>query len=232
VPTPNALERAAAARVHAALPRLKVFPLPQAVLFPGVAMPLHIFEPRYRALVRDALATDGVFALAGLEEGWETDTTGSPPLRRVACAGVITWHERLPQGRYNLLLEGHLRIGISAEHPQEGPYREVAAELLGTPGGDELPPGAPEEAAVRQALLELATLLPREAAQVLVREGARARGGALADVVAAAVVADGGRRRALLEELSPRVRLLAVMEDMSEVLAQLRTRARPAGLPN
>ena len=217
-----------AGRVRAALPRLKVFPLPPAVLFPGVSMPLHIFEPRYRALVRDALATDGVFALAGLEDGWEWDTTGRPALRAIACAGVITWHEGLPQGRFNLLLEGQLRVRILEEHPQQGPYREVVAEAL-----ESLEEPAPaEEATVRQGLLELATLLPQDAAQVLVQEGARARGGALADVVAAAVVADAERRRALLEELSPRVRLREVMEDVSEVLAQLRTRARPGGLPN
>jgi Lon protease-like protein len=224
----NDASTALAGRVRAALPRLKVFPLPPAVLFPGVSMPLHIFEPRYRALVRDALATDGVFALAGLEDGWEGDSTGRPPLRTVACAGVITWHEGLPQGRFNLLLEGQLRVRIVAEHPQQGPYREVAAEALESAEA----PAPAEEAAVRQGLLELATLLPRDAAEVLVREGARARGGALADVVAAAVVADAERRRELLEQLSPRVRLQEVMGDLSEVLAQLRTRTGPEGLPN
>jgi len=213
-------------RVRAALPRLKVFPLPQAVLFPGISMPLHIFEPRYRAMVRDALAGDGVFALAGVEPVDE-DAEGRPVLRQVACAGVIQWHESLPGGRFNLLLEGRMRVRLLSEHPQAGLYREVAAEAL-----DETSETLPGELPLRQALLELATLLPREAAQVLVHEGAQARGGALADVVAAAVVADADRRRELLEELSPRARLEAVMDDLSEVLAQMRTRSGPAGLPN
>ena len=215
-------------RVRAALPRLKVFPLPPAVLFPGVAMPLHIFEPRYRDMVRDALAADGVFALAGVEPGDAVDAEGRPALRPVACAGVIQWHESLPGGRFNLVLEGRMRVRILSEHPQAGLYREVAAEPLEDPADGPLPAETP----VRQGLLELAGLLPREAAEVLIHEGAQARGGALADVVAAAVVADAERRRELLEELSPRVRLEAVMEDLSEVLAQLRTRSRPAGLLN
>ena len=91
-------------------------------------------------------------------------------------------------------------------------------------------PLSPAPPADQRSLARLVVLVC--AAQVLVQEGARARGGALADVVAAAVVADAERRRALLEELSPRVRLREVMEDVSEVLAQLRTRTRPGGLPN
>jgi len=213
-------------RVRAALPRLKVFPLPPAVLFPSIAMPLHIFEPRYRALVRDALAGDGVLALAGVEDG-ALDGEGRPVLRSLACAGVIQWHEPLPGGRFNLVLEGRLRVRLLSEHPQEGLYREVSAEPV-----EEVHAVLPGETPVRQALMELATLLPREVAQVLVHEGAQARGGALADRVAAAVVADPERRRELFEQLSPGVRLEAVMEDLSEVLAQLRTRARPVGLPN
>lgn len=210
-------------RVLAALPRLKVFPLPSAVLFPGVAMPLHIFEPRYRALVRDALETDGVFALAGLEPGWEGDYAGRPPLSAVACAGVITWHEKLEGGRYNLLLEGASRVRVLREHPAGASYREVEASAI-----QELQDAGAEEGPVRQALLELATQLPQEAAQVLVQEAARARGGALADVVAAAVVADVDRRRQLLEEPSASARLRAVMDDLSEVLARMRP-ARPRG---
>ena len=74
-------------RIRQAAKRLKVFPLPSVVLFPGSAAPLHIFEPRYRQMVKDALESDGVFALGQLQEGWERDYLGRPPLMPILCAG-------------------------------------------------------------------------------------------------------------------------------------------------
>ena len=82
-------------RLERAKNALKVFPLPSVVLFPHTVLPLHIFEPRYRDLVRDALASDKVMALAQLEPGYEGSYAGRPRMRPMVCAGVIAWHEEL-----------------------------------------------------------------------------------------------------------------------------------------
>src|SRR5437588_601321 len=84
----------------------RLFPLPNLVLFPSVIQPLHIFEPRYRALMGDALADDRLMALALLRPGWEEDYHKAPTIYPVVCLGRIFQEERLADGRYNLLLHG------------------------------------------------------------------------------------------------------------------------------
>jgi Lon protease-like protein len=110
--------------------RARIFPLPNLVMFPHVIQPLHIFEPRYRELMEDALASDKLIAMAVLADGWEGDYEGRPPLHRVACLGRIATHERLPDGRFNLLLLGLRRVEIVRELPPERLYRVAESRLL------------------------------------------------------------------------------------------------------
>ena len=91
---------------------LPMFPLPDVTLFPHTLMPLHIFEARYRALVADALARDRRLYIAQLEPGYEAEYAGRPAVRRVAGAGEIVRWERLPSGRYNILVKGETRVRI------------------------------------------------------------------------------------------------------------------------
>ena len=78
---------------------LPLFPLPNVVLFPSVFLPLHIFEPRYREMVADALASDRMIGMVLLRPGWERDYEGRPPVYPIGCTGVITHVERQPDGR-------------------------------------------------------------------------------------------------------------------------------------
>src|SRR5436305_6346291 len=87
----------------------RLFPLPNLVLFPAVIQPLHIFEPRYRQLMADALADDRLMALALLQPGWEDNYYESPPIFPVVCLAKIFQEEQLPDGRYNLLVQGMSR---------------------------------------------------------------------------------------------------------------------------
>jgi Lon protease-like protein len=87
-------------------PTIPIFPLPNVVLFPNVFLPLHIFEPRYRDMVADALAGDRLIGMVLLRPGWEGEYDGRPPIYPIGCAGVITHHEQMPDGRYNLVLRG------------------------------------------------------------------------------------------------------------------------------
>ena len=105
--------------------RLSLFPLPGTVLYPGLQLPLHIFEPRYRALISDALARDRRIAMIqpqGREEG--------APLFRVGCVGKIAQFEALDDGRYNVVLEGEARFRILREIDAATAFRQVEAELL------------------------------------------------------------------------------------------------------
>jgi Lon protease-like protein len=108
----------------------RLFPLPDLVLFPGVVQPLHIFEPRYRQMMADALDDDRLLAIVLLQPGWEEDYDKRPSIHRVACLGRIFDEERLANGRYNLLLHGLRRIRIVEELPPERLYREAHVQLL------------------------------------------------------------------------------------------------------
>lgn len=105
--------------------RVPLFPLPNVVLFPGAILPLHIFEPRYRRMIDDALASDRLIAMAMLRPGWEPDYYGRASIEPVVCVGSIVAHEKLEDGKYNLLLQGQWRATVVDETRGGGdtPYR-------------------------------------------------------------------------------------------------------------
>jgi Lon protease-like protein len=92
-----------------------LFPLPNVVLFPRAVLPLHIFEERYKAMTADALQGDRQIAMALLRPGWERDYYQKPAIEQVVCIGTILTHERLPDGKYNFLLQGHTRARVVRE---------------------------------------------------------------------------------------------------------------------
>jgi len=94
---------------------IPIFPLPNVVLFPNVFLPLHIFEPRYREMVGDALGGDRIIGMSLLQPGYEASYEGRPAVYAVGCAGVITHAERLADGRYNIVLRGIERFRVDSE---------------------------------------------------------------------------------------------------------------------
>ena len=108
---------------------LPLFPLPNVVLFPNVFLPLHIFEPRYREMVADALTSDRLIGMVLLRPGWERDYEGRPPVYPIGCSGVITHVERLSDGRYNIVLRGLERFRILGEDAGRA-YRRAIVEPL------------------------------------------------------------------------------------------------------
>jgi Lon protease-like protein len=99
------------------------------VLLPGTLLPLHIFEPRYRAMVADSLEGDRLIGMAMLEPGWEAGGD-SPRICAVGGAGEIVESEKLPDGRYNILLEGRFRYRVLNEQAASTPYRIAAVEEI------------------------------------------------------------------------------------------------------
>lgn len=108
--------------------RVSIFPLPGAVLYPGLQLPLHIFEPRYRALVSDALVRDRLIGMVQPQRPVE-----GAPLFEVGCLGRIGDVEAMEDGRYNVILEGQSRFRIVRELTVTTPFRQVEAELLPEP---------------------------------------------------------------------------------------------------
>lgn len=105
--------------------RLSIFPLSGVILFPGLQLPLHIFEPRYRAMVSDALARDRRIAMIQPQSPVE-----GAPLFRMGCVGKIDEVEALEDGRFNLVLEGISRFRLLRELDVTTPFRQVEGELI------------------------------------------------------------------------------------------------------
>jgi uncharacterized protein len=188
---------------------IPIFPLPNVVLFPNVFLPLHIFEPRYRAMVADSLAGDRIIGMTLLQPGFEANYEGRPPVYPIGCAGVITHSEQLPDGRFDIVLRGIEKFRIIGEDASR-PYRlahvepitEIIAEadrtavrqhrqrleaLLAaaierTGSGPRFPPAVADEDLVN-ALAQYLTLEPIERQALLERDGVLARCRALIELL-------------------------------------------------
>jgi Lon protease-like protein len=112
-----------------ALQKIPIFPLPNVVFFPKVFLPLHIFEERYKNMIHDALRGNQKIGMILLQDGWERDYFGAPRVYQIGCLGKIEAHEKLPQGRFNILLRGLCRFAIEG-FVQESPYRIARVRLL------------------------------------------------------------------------------------------------------
>ncbi len=108
----------------------RLFPLPNLVLFPHVLQGLHIFEPRYRQMTADAIASDGLLTLVLLKPGWDANYDDRPDIESVACVCRILRHELLPDGRYNLRVRGLSRIRLGDELQIDKLYRIARGELV------------------------------------------------------------------------------------------------------
>jgi Lon protease-like protein len=96
---------------------IPIFPLPNVVLFPSALLPLHIFEPRYRAMVGDALDSERLIGMVMLRPGWEPRYEEAPDVYPIGCAGFITHADPLPDGRFNIMLRGMQKFRILGERP-------------------------------------------------------------------------------------------------------------------
>ena len=112
--------------METALLRVPIFPLAGALLFPRSQLPLHIFEPRYRAMVRDALASDRLIAMVQPRDGEEPSS-----LFEIGCIGRISACDELDDGRFNIVLEGLSRFRIAREAKVTTPYRQIDADRSG-----------------------------------------------------------------------------------------------------
>lgn len=109
---------------------VRLFPLPNLVLYPQVLQPLHIFEPRYRQMTRDALDGDRLIGMALLGENWESEYLHKPAIHPIICLCKIVADQAQDDGRFNLLIRGVSRAKIIEEVPADKLYRLARVELL------------------------------------------------------------------------------------------------------
>ncbi len=118
------------------LARLPLFPLPRVVFFPHTMLPLHVFEPRYQALIAWCIENDWPLAVPLIEPGREDEAEGNPPIVPVAGVGTIGEHQALGGGRYNIILQGVARVRLDEELDPGLPYRLGRYTMLSDDGGD------------------------------------------------------------------------------------------------
>lgn len=178
------------------------------MLFPGALLPLHVFEPRYRAMTRHCLATHRALAVVALARGEEPDERGQPAIHRIAGAGTIVEHEDLPDGRINILLRGEARV-VLEELSFVPPFRRAAARIL----VDEGDPANKEDVS---ALIAIATAFAGEVRaqnpSFDVRIPSTLPADRAADVIAHTLVVDPRVRQELLETRDPRIRTQKTLE--------------------
>jgi Lon protease-like protein len=187
-------------------PTIPIFPLPNVVLFPNVFLPLHIFEPRYRAMVADALEDDRIIGMALLQPGWESDYEGRPPVYPIGCAGLITHTEALQDGRYNIVLRGLEKFRIVGEDASK-PYRLAHVETL-----LEMPE-EPASETVRLARKRLESLLmPRLEGDSPIRASLDMRDEELVNALAQYLALEPVEKQALLERNGVAARCQSLIE--------------------
>ncbi len=132
---------------------IPLFPLPNLVLFPGVVVPLHIFEQRYRAMIADVRRTDSIIGMTLLKGNWQADYYAYPEIYSIGCAGRIVKLDELSDGRFNLLLQGIAEFRV-AQEIRERAYRRARVEWCASArqGADF---GEVESAEIRRLLVEL-----------------------------------------------------------------------------
>ncbi len=207
--------------------RLPIFPLPAVQLVPHALLPLHVFEPRYRDMVRDAMAGERLIAIASFEPGYEAHYHERPAVRAIIGVGAVVGHEPLGDGRANIVLRGLTRARIERELPPDQSYRLVDAATV----GDDLADGF-DAAAARDTLVLLADQLALKlpSGGETLRELARSQPdlGALVDVLSAALVTDPDDRQVLLETTDVGARVDRVSGEIATVLTRLTSSDGPS----
>ncbi len=193
--------------------KARLFPLPNLVMFPYVLQSLHIFEPRYRAMLEESLNDDNLIAMSSLAPGWENDYEGRPEIRSMACLCRVAAHCKTDKGTYNVLIVGLQRIRILHELPANKLFREADVELI----EDIYPPkNVPRRPALQQQLVSaFRQVLPKfptvhEQIENLLTD--KISLGMLTDIVAYTLKLDQKIKEDLLAQALPDLRALLLLE--------------------
>jgi len=208
---------------EAILGRLPLFPLPNTVLFPGVVMPLHLFEPRYRALAEYCVQSPRLMALGTLQPGYEAHYDERPPIHPILTVGAVAGERRLADGRWDIALRGISRIELIEELPANEPFRLIRARRVReVERNDDRIAAERLRSAVIQVANRLPALWPQLSPQLVGAKSASL----LSDVVAGTFIDKPEERLRLLAELSVGRRIDAVHDHLAQILLDLSLRER------
>jgi Lon protease-like protein len=188
------------------------------VLFPSQLLALHVFEPRYRRLIRDVISQHLPLAVPRLKPGFDATYYGAPPVFEMFGVGEIREYSELPDGCYNIVVRGLGRVRL-LEELRSQPYRVARVEAPPQPASDGVVADTLRTELVKQ-LRRMAAHLPSPAQSLEARLSPDL--GASADIVAGALIEDPDLRQQLLEELDPRRRcswLIAHLHGQAQALA-------------
>lgn len=201
------------------LERLALFPLPNTVFFPHTILPLHIFEPRYRELTREALVTGIPIAVVLAYPEGRLDSEGRPAVHAVAGVGEIVDHERLADGRYNILLHGLGRVRILEEVRSNRSFRQARAGWI-----DEVRPSDEDGAArlltLRNTIVTLHRMHPDIGVPLLKMAHQVDDADALVDIMASVLFPEIHLRQRLLEEARFVKRYKAILGRITDLLVE------------
>lgn len=175
--------------------RLPLFPLAGAILFPRTQLPLHIFEPRYRQMIADAMA--GSARIGMIQPRSAGDDPAHPELYRVGCIGEIVGIEEMDDGRCNVVLQGSRRFRLIAEADVGTDYRQADVDVGAYDDGDPDPLGLAQRAEVEQEARRLGTAMGLEVDWEAVN---RLDDETLVNAISQVAPFDVGAKQALLEE--------------------------------
>lgn len=195
--------------------RVAVFPLPKLVMFPGTLLPLHIFEPRYRDMLRDCLESDDkLLALAQLRPGWEPEYNRNPAIYDVGGVGAVEEHRHNPDGTYDVVVRAFARVRLE-ELPPDAGYRRATATVLQERTAE---PINDDELAAVVSLASNITNIVRRALPGFALQTTSADGpGLLCDRIADQFVLDPLARQDLLETLDIGARLRTLTTHLAQL---------------
>jgi Lon protease-like protein len=196
-----------------------LFPLPNVVLFPRAILPLHIFEERYKAMTADALRGPRRIAMALLRPGWEKNYHGRPAIEPIVCIGAILSHEKLPDGKYNFLLQGRTCARVVREYGDES-YRIALLKPL------EMIPALEIDLADERRRLEAVFETPQLRQTVIGRKFVELLAGAIptaqiADLVAFHFLEDLRLKQSILVEVDTRRRVARIADAVESLYSPL-----------
>jgi len=199
---------------------LPLFPLDSPVLLPQQVLPLHVFEPRYRQMVEHSLDGAGQIAMAVFAGGdWKKSYHGRPPLRPAVCIGQIAQHERAPDGRFHVLLQGVCRARIRRELPaaESRLYRVALLEPAGTSPDD--PESLGEARATISGMLTDGPLSRMAAAEPILEwlNNEEIPSAALMELVSFAIINEPGVRYQLLAEPDAQARADLIIGELRHI---------------
>jgi Lon protease-like protein len=196
--------------------QVPVFPLPKLVMFPGTLLPLHIFEPRYRDMLRDCLAGESkLLAVTQLRPGWEPEYNKSPAIYDVAGVGAIEEHRQNADGTYDVVLRAFARVRLEEQLPQAQRYRQATATLLRERTPESV--NHDELAAVLALATNIATIVKRALPGFSLQTTDDDGPGLLSDRIADQFVLDPQARQDLLETLDVGARLRTLTTHLAQL---------------